>query len=65
MLKIAKNKISEEKWNIKFNKGDMRTTNIGPFDAVITIFNAIGHQTQPDFDVELTDQNSLILKRNI
>src|SRR5688572_20742371 len=45
ILKIAKRKAREEKINTKFLRGDMRTINIGKFDAAITIFNAIGHLT--------------------
>jgi SAM-dependent methyltransferase len=49
MLKIAQNKASSDKLNIKLFKGDMRTTKAGEFDAVITIFNAVGHLTKTDF----------------
>jgi len=48
MIDIAKNKLPE-KSNIIFKKGDMRTTQAGEFDAVITMFNAIGHLTKNDF----------------
>lgn len=50
MLNIAKNKAKKEKLNIKFIQGDMRTTKVGKFDAVITIFNAVGHLTKHDFE---------------
>jgi ubiquinone/menaquinone biosynthesis C-methylase UbiE len=50
MLKIAKGKATNKKPNIKFIKGDMRTIKAGHFDAVITIFNAIGHLTVMDFE---------------
>ena len=50
MLMIAKNKAKKQKLNIKFVKGDMRTSKAGKFDAVITIFNAIGHLTKYDFE---------------
>ena len=43
----------KEKQNIQFIKGDMRTVHIGEFDAVITIFNAIGHLTKTDFEKAL------------
>jgi len=49
MLKIAKRKAKQEKINIKFLRGDMRTINVGKFDAAITIFNAIGHLTKTGF----------------
>jgi 2-polyprenyl-3-methyl-5-hydroxy-6-metoxy-1,4-benzoquinol methylase len=50
MLKRARSKAKKEKVKIKFLKGDMRTIQVGKFDAVITIFNAIGHLTKPDFE---------------
>src|SRR3990167_2487065 len=50
MLTIARSKTKKEKLDIKFQKGDMRTTKVGKFDAVITIFNAIGHLTKKDFE---------------
>lgn len=50
MLKIAERKAKKEKINIKFLRGDMRTINVGKFDAAITIFNAVGHLTKSDFE---------------
>ena len=50
MLKIAKDKARNAKLKIQFLQGDMRTTKVGTFDAVITIFNAIGHLTKKDFE---------------
>jgi len=50
MLKTAKNKAKKQKSNITFLKGDMRTMKAGKFDAVITIFNAVGHLTKSDFE---------------
>lgn len=50
MLKVAKSKAKKEKLDVKFIKEDMRDAQIGKFDAVITIFNAIGHLTKPDFE---------------
>jgi ubiquinone/menaquinone biosynthesis C-methylase UbiE len=48
LLKIAKSKAKKEKLNVRFLRGDMRTIKVGEFDAVITIFNAIGHLTKTD-----------------
>ena len=53
MLKIAKTKAKEENLTLQFLKGDMRTAHIGEFDAVITIFNSIGHLTKADFKIAL------------
>lgn len=50
MLNIAKDKAKKQKLDINFIKGDMRTTKAGKFDAVVTIFNAIGHLTKGDFE---------------
>ncbi len=49
LLDIARAKAKKEKLDIRFIDGDMRTLQVGKFDAVITIFNAIGHLTKDDF----------------
>lgn len=50
MLKIARNKARQDNIDVTFLQGDMRTINVGTFDAVITIFNAVGHLTKQDFE---------------
>ncbi len=50
MLAIARQKAKEENLDIRFIEGDMRTLQVGTFDAVITIFNAVGHLTKSDFE---------------
>ncbi|NQY42843.1 MAG: class I SAM-dependent methyltransferase [Legionellales bacterium] len=50
MLEIARDKAKQRKLNLKFIKGDMRKTKAGTFDAVITIFNSVGHLTKIDFE---------------
>lgn len=50
MLKIAKQKAKEAKLKVRFYKGDMRGSEIGTFNAVITIFNSIGHLKKPEFE---------------
>jgi 2-polyprenyl-3-methyl-5-hydroxy-6-metoxy-1,4-benzoquinol methylase len=50
MLKIAKKKAKENGLKVKFLKGDMRSVQVGKFDAVITMFNAVGHLTKDDFE---------------
>ena len=50
MLRIAKEKAKNLNLDISFIKGDVRTTKLRKFDAVITMFNAIGHLTKDDFD---------------
>ena len=49
LLNIARNKAKKLNCNLHFIDGDMRHIKIGKFDAVITIFNAIGHLTKTDF----------------
>ena len=50
LLDIARAKALKEKVDVKFIDGDMRTVQVGQFDAVITIFNAVGHLTKSDFE---------------
>lgn len=53
MLQIARKKAKHENLPLKFLKGDMRTFVVGEFNAVITIFNAVGHLTIEDFEVAM------------
>lgn len=53
MLNLAKSKSRAEKTKPTFINGDMRKTHVGEFDAVLTIFNAIGHLTKADFNKSL------------
>lgn len=53
LLDIARAKAKKEKLYIRFIEGDMRTLKVGKFDAVITIFNAIGHLTKDDFKIAI------------
>lgn len=50
LLESARKRSQSEKVNIKFIDGDMRTLKVGTFDAVITMFNAIGHLTKIGFE---------------
>lgn len=58
MLKIAKNRAKKEKLAIEFLEGDMRNFYVGKFDAVITIFNSVGHLTKFDFEKAMRNINS-------
>lgn len=49
MLSVAREKATREQFDITLLEGDMCTLKVGKFDAVITIFNAIGHLTKEDF----------------
>ena len=53
MLQIARSKAKQKKINLKFINGDMRIIKVGAFDAVVTIFNSIGHLTKLDFEVTI------------
>ena len=53
MLQIAKDKVQQENLDVKFIQADMRTVNVGQFDAVISIFNAVGHLTKADFEIAM------------
>jgi ubiquinone/menaquinone biosynthesis C-methylase UbiE len=50
LIKIARKRARAEKVNVKFIDGDMRNLQVGTFDAVITIFNAVGHLTKTGFE---------------
>jgi ubiquinone/menaquinone biosynthesis C-methylase UbiE len=50
MLKVARSKAENEGLDLTFLQGDMCTIQVGKFDAVITIFHAIGHLTIEDFE---------------
>lgn len=57
LLEIARKKAKKEKLSLKFIDGDMRTVKIGSFDAVITMFNAVGHLTKSGFEKALKNIN--------
>jgi len=65
MLNIAKDKAKKQKLDIKFIKGDMRITKAGKFDAVITIFNSIGHLTKGDFEKAIKNIHENLNDRGI
>jgi len=48
MLDIAKRK--SKGLNIKYYFGDIRDSKYGKFDAIISMFNAIGHLSEKDFE---------------
>jgi ubiquinone/menaquinone biosynthesis C-methylase UbiE len=49
MISVAKKKYPK----LDFKKADMRNARLGKFDAVISIFNAIGHLSKKDFEKAL------------
>jgi 2-polyprenyl-3-methyl-5-hydroxy-6-metoxy-1,4-benzoquinol methylase len=65
MLKLAKARALKEKLDIQFVEGDMRTSVLGKFDAVVTIFNAIGHLTKQDFELAMQNIHSNLNYRGL
>lgn len=58
LLEQARSKAKTMNRDIAFIDGDMRDVKIGKFDAVITMFNAIGHVTKADFEKTLKNIHS-------
>lgn len=58
MLRNAKKVAKEEGIRTKLLLGDMRTAKIGSFDAVISIFNAVGHLTKKGFEKAMRNVSS-------
>ena len=46
LIEMARNKGKNTGKNITFLDGDMRVLRVGTFDAIISIFNAVGHLTK-------------------
>ncbi len=65
MLTIAQTKAAKADARIKFFQGDMRTLQIGKFNAVLTIFNSIGHLTKEDFQKTLKNIHSQLSENGI
>jgi SAM-dependent methyltransferase len=49
LLKIARKRARTHNLKVDFIDGDMRTLRVGQFDAVISIFNAVGHLSKAGF----------------
>jgi len=65
LLKIARKKAKEEKLNLKFIDGDMRTIKVGKFDAAITMFNAVGHLNKSGLEKAIRNINKNLKDRGI
>lgn len=63
MLDIARNKAKG--LDIKFHEGDIKNCRYGEFDAVISMYNAIGHLSKIDFEVALKNIASNLRKNGI
>lgn len=58
LLDIARKKTTDLGFNVNFIDGDMQELQVGKFDAVITIDNAIGHLVTSDFEMALRNIHS-------
>lgn len=50
MLELAKQKAKNPRLKIKFLQGNIKTIRAGKFDAVIAMFNSIGHLDKTEFE---------------
>ena len=55
LLDIAKSKPQATSNHVTLSQGNICASNVGHFDAVISIFNAIGHLTNPNFEKALNN----------
>lgn len=55
MLQIAHAKAKEQNKQMQFLLGDMRSSIVGKFDAVIIIFNSMGLITKQDFEITIAN----------
>ncbi len=65
LIAQAKHKAKQLNLDIRFEVGDMRTIQLSKFDAVITIFSAIGHLSKSDFEVALQNIRKNLKKDGI
>ncbi|QDQ39375.1 class I SAM-dependent methyltransferase [Legionella geestiana] len=65
LIDSARNKAKKMNLNVSFIVGDMRSVNAGKFDAVITIFSAIGHLDKSDFEITLQNIRPLYGTKNL
>lgn len=49
MIEVAKKKAYAAGVRVQFSCADMRSVSMGKFDAIISMYNAIGHLSQSDF----------------
>jgi ubiquinone/menaquinone biosynthesis C-methylase UbiE len=65
MLKVARMKAKKARLKVKWLRGDMRSLRVGQFDAVLTIFNAIGHLTKAGFEKTLRNIHKNLAAKGI
>lgn len=62
LLAIARDKALRGNILVQLLDGDMRASQVGVFDAVITIGNAVGHLTKQDFEQSIKNIHSNLKK---
>ncbi len=65
LIEMARNKANKAGKNITFMDGDMQNLYVGKFDAVITIFNAVGHLIKADFETALQNIHANLKDRGV
>lgn len=60
LLAIARARARKDKTRVRFIAGDMRTLQVGVFDAVVTIDSAVGHLTKAGFEKSMRN-----IRRNL
>lgn len=65
LIEQAKLKAAQLKLDVLLEVSDMRTAQKGKFDAVISIFSAIGHLSRADFEIALDNIRSNLKKGGI
>lgn len=53
MLRLARERARKEGIMVRLYQRDVRNVKLGTFDAAITMFNAIGHLSKPEFEVAM------------
>lgn len=67
MLEVAKNKAIQYSPNLytQFHQADMRSVQLGSFDSMISMFNAVGHLTRSDFEKAMLNTAANLVKGGI
>lgn len=65
LVKIAKRKAAQQNLSVQLFEADMRTAQLGTFEAVIAIDNVIGHLYPKDFEIALDNISNNLQKDGI
>jgi SAM-dependent methyltransferase len=55
MLEVARSKMKSHRIRMRFNVGDMRSVRLGTFDAIISMYNSVGHLSKSGFAAALSN----------